>query len=190
MTTDDFKKMYHSDSENLDEKRKILFEMAACYREMIECEHRLQNNRTTWFLTTCGILFGAWALIVGNYTGSSPFLIVISLLFTCMGIALSWIYQRDISGADNAIECLILRWLNFVHEFFDYSIADLNTDFRIPPIIGLGGEGLVATDLCRKYSHDAKKSSWFQSSFPSLEQVMRYVWIVVFFAICIFSIFQ
>ena len=66
MTTDDFKVLYLSDSmtdKDLEQKRKILFDMASCYREMIESEHRLRNNRTTWFLTTNGFLFNI-AIIV------------------------------------------------------------------------------------------------------------------------------
>jgi len=191
MEIDDFKAMYHSTEESDKQKSKVLLDMAACYREMIECENRLINHRTTWFLTSNGFLFATLGIIMANFKDYPGFLMGASLVLTFLGVVLAWIYRCQILDANNATVDILARWLFFVKDFFGYTIADFNTEHRIPPIIGNAPEGMAKKILTHPIEKVKEEPSFHSlgSVFQSLHKVMIIAWsalcIIIFISIII-----
>ena len=184
MTDDDFKKLYFSNDNDSEQKRKVLFEMASIYRNLYENECRFIDYRTTWFLALNGFLFTAFGIILAYYKGSHCFLISISLVFAALGCVFAfYIYRRGMNSAGKAIFHIHTRWLNFLETFFGYplSATELNTNYYVPPISGLV-KGEFFLDIQKH-----KKAGDFTRN-KRLVYVMAGAWIILFSVVLIFNV--
>ena len=133
---------------------------------------------------------------MSNDTSNPLFLVCVSLLFSFLGIALSWLYQKGMDKTEHAILYLLLRWSKFVQELLGHSISKFDTEFCVPPIIGSTGKKIVADDLDKNLTvkdigrHDGNQPSCFQSFLLSMGKVIGVVWFVLFLVVLVFNIPQ
>ena len=184
MKLDDFKKMYHSD--DMEQNRKILFEMAAICRDMIGIEIRLIDQRITRFLTVNGFLFTSLGIILNAYKDFPRILIFVSLAFAVLGSVLAiWVYKRGLDNSAKTILHTHTRWLDFLKTFFDYSLplGELNTNYCVPPIAGLIRNEFVSDIQNRRITN----SSHILRSPIRLAHVMAIAWITLFLVVLLYN---
>jgi len=181
-----FKEIYFPNDNNED-KNKTLFAMAVVYREMIDIENRLMNNRTTWFLTFNGFLFAALSIILAYYKDHPGFLIFVSLVFVFCGcIHALWVFRQEVDNGHAALAYTRSRWKAFVNAFYGYKISDLSKDFFVPPIIGLSIDQDDPETIDNVIQERKKTNLWEYKKTP-LAYTMASVWCLLFLVIALFN---
>ncbi len=119
-------------------KGDTLIQIGEKYRELIDTENRLINNRTTWFLTFNGFLFAAYGVIFSNNAAGMYDSILLSFL-AFFGIVIAWIFWGEVLLGHIAIVLLVARWKQFLKEYIPCPMIsfEIDKDHYFPPIIGL-----------------------------------------------------
>jgi hypothetical protein len=158
------------------------------FREYVEHEDALVNNRVLWNINIQGFLFAAYGFSVqalaqdflnfGRKMSAVEPLIILVVMLPIVGISVSYFSLKGVKAAQKAISDLKAQWDEVVKKLYAASDPDL-----LPCLIGGGKPSEPST---------VQKHNWGFLAPKGIPIICIIVWgtlLLTFFAICVYSHF-